>query len=160
MRVNKRARNIVVSTIVLLLLFIAAGVAYTLIMDQKPAKATAIATPFIPTPEPSIKAVKPAANAAESAAVEAVTSPVAQGSNALITIGTLAASKCTISVLYNNVASIDSGLTPKIANDYGVVSWSWTVDSSAPIGTWPISITCAHNGKSAVVQSSLQVTKQ
>jgi hypothetical protein len=157
MRGSKQVRNIVICTVVLIILFLAAGVIYTLIMDQKPAKVTApvasSASAAVPTH------VAPALNAPESAAVQEFTSPVALGSNASINIGTLPKSNCTISVLYNNVASTDSGLTPKVADDYGAVSWSWTIGSAVPVGTWPVKVMCAYHGRTAVVQANIEVTK-
>ncbi len=155
---SRRARNVVVSVLVLLLLFVAAGVIYVLLADQHPSVA-AVATPA-PTPtDPVIKPHAPAANAKEGAAVQTITSPVAQGSNAAITVGTNATSTCSISVVYNNVPSKDSGLMNKTADAYGIVSWSWTVEPTVPVGSWPVTVSCTYHGRSAVVQSNLVVTK-
>jgi len=155
---SKRARNVSLSVFGLLLLFILAGVVYTLLADQHPSKAS-IPTPVNSTPEPVIKPKAPADNAREGAAVQTITSPVAQGSNAALTVDTNATSTCSISVVYNNVPSKDSGLSNKTADAYGTVSWSWTVDPSVPVGTWPVTVTCTYHGRSAVVTTNLQVTK-
>jgi hypothetical protein len=48
-------------------------------------------------------------------------------------------------------------LLPALADDFGAVSWNWKVDAWAPVGSWPITVTCAHNKKSAVVQTTLEV---
>ncbi len=77
--------------------------------------------------------------------------------NASIIIRTNAGSKCVIAVVYDKTASSDSGLGSKTADEYGIASWTWTVESSVPIGKWPVKVTCVYNGRSAVVQGNLQV---
>lgn len=159
--VPKPIRNALISVGVLLTLSVVAGVGYTYYMGLNPAQdATAIATPVEASSNPIIKPTEPAANAKESASVQTLTTPVAAGSNASITVRTNAGSTCTITAVYNNVASTDSGLAPKPSDVYGMVTWTWTVDKQAPIGTWPIKVTCTYNGHSAVVQADLQVVKQ
>jgi hypothetical protein len=37
------------------------------------------------------------------------------------------------------------------------VSWSWTVGTSTPKGTWPVLVTCTYATKTAVVQGDLVV---
>jgi hypothetical protein len=109
--------------------------------------------------EPVIKHVAPAANAKVGASVQTITSPVAPGDNASITIKTTPTASCTITVVYNKIASKDSGLTQKVADDYGVVSWTWTVGGATPLGIWPATVTCVYGKNSAVVQGDLRVTK-
>lgn len=141
------------------LLCVVAGTLYVLIGDrtavkQAPAKVVQVSS------EPSaIKPVQPAPNAAEGASIESVTSPVAAGSNVSLAARTNPHSTCTISVSYNGVASTDSGLVSKPSDPYGGVTWTWTVGSSVPAGNWPIKVTCVYNGRSAVVDGSVQVTK-
>lgn len=154
----KAVRNIVVSIVVLAVLFVGGGLGYTWYMGQQPADATAaIATPVDSQPVPVIKPTKLAANAKESASVQMLTSPIAPGANASITIKTNAASKCTIIVEYNKVPSKDSGLVARTADEFGTVSWTWTVDKTAPLGKWPVKVTCTYNKKSAFVQGDLKV---
>jgi hypothetical protein len=159
-KVPKSVRNAFISIFVLLFLFVGAGVAYTWYSGQSGGATQAIAaTPAADTTQPLIKPRKPAANAKESVAIESLTTPVAPGANSSLIVRTLPTSKCTISVVYNNVASTDSGLVAKVADDYGNVSWSWTVSDSTPVGHAPVTVTCAYNGQSAVVQGDLVVTK-
>jgi hypothetical protein len=159
-RLPKPVRNALISALVLLVLFVGGGVAYTLVTglngDQN---ASAVAIPAALAPEPVIKPTQPSVNAKESAAVQMVTSPIAPGSNASLNVKTNSGSTCTISVIYNNIASTDSGLGNKTADDFGTVSWTWTVGSSVPLGTWPAKVTCAYHGRTAVVVANLQVTK-
>lgn len=156
--VLKAVRNIVVSIVVLAVVFVGGGLGYTWYMGQQPVDTTAaIAEPVVAKPAPKIKPAKPAANAKASASIQMLTSPVAPGANASISVKTNPASKCTIKVEYNKVPSTDSGLTAKTADEFGMVSWTWTVDETAPLGKWPVKITCTYNKKSAFVQGDLKV---
>jgi uncharacterized iron-regulated membrane protein len=161
-RIPRVVRNTLISVFVLLFLLVGSGVAYTYYMGQQtsPNVAAATATEPVATVDPVIKPTKPAANASESAAIEMLTSPVSINSNASVTVKTLAGSACSISVVYGTVVSADSGLTAKIADEFGTVTWSWTVGPTVPVGTWPVKINCVHNSRSAFVQGDLVVTKQ
>jgi hypothetical protein len=103
--------------------------------------------------------VQLAPNAKEGVAVQSLSSPVAPGENASIYIHTNRDSKCTITVVYNKIPSKDAGLAPKTADEFGLVSWSWTVEASAPVGKWPVTVTCEWNKKIAVVIDDLIVKK-
>lgn len=106
-----------------------------------------------------LKPTPPRSDAVEQAAIESIISPVKAGENSSITIKTNAGSKCTISIKYKDVTSTDSGLTPKTADAWGNVTWSWTVDASAPVGTWPVKVMCSYHTRSAMVIGDLKVTK-
>jgi hypothetical protein len=150
----------VLSIVVLAVVFVGGGLGYTWYMGQQPVDTTAaIAEPVVTKPAPEIKPVKPSANAKESASVQMLTSPVAPGANASISVKTNPASKCTIKVEYNKILSTDSGLTAKTADEFGMVSWTWTVEETAPLGKWPVKVTCTYNKKSAFVQGDLKVAK-
>jgi hypothetical protein len=56
-------------------------------------------------------------------------------------------------------ASTDSGLAQKNADEYGLLSWTWTVEPTVPLGKWPVKISCAYDGKGAFVQGDLVVAK-
>ncbi len=152
-------RNGLISAVVLLVLIAGGGATYTWYMDQHTVlhpTAAAANSDSIPA---FAKPVTPAANARVGASVETLTSPVAPGDNASVTVRTLASASCKISVVYKNVASTDSGLSQKTADEYGTVSWTWSVGKSVPLGTWPVNVTCARNGKSGYVRGDLQVAK-
>lgn len=154
----KAVRNIAISFTVLLVLVVGGGVAYTWYVGQDEAANTAaIPAPVAPAPAPVVKPTKPAANAKQSAAVQMLTSPVAPGDNASIMVKTNAESDCTITVEYNKVPSTDSGLKPKKADDFGIVSWTWTVEETVPVGKWPVDVTCAFNDQTAMVRGDLVV---
>jgi hypothetical protein len=157
-RVLKTVRNVTISAVVLLVLVVGGGVAYIWYVGQdEAANIAAIPAPVEAAPAPVVKPTKPAADAKQSAAVQMLSSPVAPGENASIMVKTNAESECTIRVEYNNVPSTDSGLKPKVADDFGVVSWTWTVESTVPVGTWPVDVVCAFNDQTAMVRGDLVV---
>lgn len=114
-------RNMIISFAVLLVLFVGGGVAYTWYMGQSSVEASAVVEPVLPKPRVTTPTKHTqSANARVSASVQSMTSSVAPGSNASITVRTNPDAKCTISVIYDKTASVDSGLTPKTADEYGI----------------------------------------
>jgi hypothetical protein len=153
-------RNIALTIVVLAVIFAGAGIAYVLISGDAETQANAEQTPVAKAPDTSLpKPHTPSPNAPESAGIQSLFTPVKIGTNTSMSVGTLPGSTCTISFIYNNIASKDSGLTPKTSDNYGNVTWAWTINSDVPVGTWPVKVTCAYNKKTAVVIGNLQVTK-
>lgn len=99
-----------------------------------------------------------AQNQAVGVYIISLSTPVAAGMNASTTIRTLPESACSIEVLYNGMKSTDIGLSPKVADEYGSVSWSWTVETGQPAGKWPVNITCAKNDSTGFMRGDLVVT--
>lgn len=156
-RVLVYVRNIVISVIVLAVLVVGGGLGYTWYMGEGE-PGSAIAQPVAATTSrPVIRAPKPAENVPVGVAVQSITSPVAPGSNASITIRSLPEAICTIVLKYANVPSKDSGLVEKTADDFGMVTWAWTVESGTPLGSWPTTVTCVRGEQSGVVQAELVV---
>lgn len=154
----KTSHKIAFSALSLLVAIFIAGFLYVYFTDQS---STAIplnktAEKYTPLPHPK----QPASNAPEGVAVEALDTPVAPGSNTSMIINTNSGSVCSIIVSYNDVISKDSGLVPKKADGYGNITWSWTVPATAPIGNWPIKVSCVFNGHTGVDISNLQVAVQ
>lgn len=139
----------------ILVTMIVAGVAYTWYMGQKPPAKVSMPERIIS--DPVIKHVAPADNNPVGVAVQALTSPVAPGDNSYVQVKTNPNANCSIKVEYNNVATKDSGLTPKTADEYGAIMWSWTVDKNAPDGKWPVTVTCVKGKLSGVVVDKIQV---
>ena len=156
---RRKARNIAITIGILLVLLIAFGVAYTWYVGQQgPGQAKTVATPQTEVLQP-IKPTAPKPGTQESAAIEYLSTPIAPGDSASVNVKTVATSNCNISVAYNNVPSTDTGLKPKVADDFGNVEWDWTVGKSTPLGTWPVKVTCSWHGKTAVVQGDLVVAR-
>jgi hypothetical protein len=158
-RIPKSLRNTIFSATILLWLLLVIGMAYIYIAGQKPTEdKIEAATPTTTTSNPIAKPVQPSPSARVGASIQSLTSPVSRGTNTSIYVRTNAGSTCKISVTYNNIASKDSGLVAKKADEYGSVSWTWTVEKTATPGKWPIKVTCAYNGRTAFVQGDLVVT--
>lgn len=156
--VKKSIRTISIATGTLLVLAILAGLVYTWFVGRTPVADVPLDTSSIS--QPVLKRTQVADNVQESASVQYVTSPITPGSNAMVTVKTNPTSNCTITVIYDKTASTDSGLSPKVSDEYGSVSWSWTVESGVPLGKWPVKVTCVRGKLSAVVISDLVVAKQ
>lgn len=158
-RIARTIRNVSISIVVLLVVFVGAGIAYTWFMGRTPAAEVTTDTTE-ETPIPTIKHVEQAENVPVSASVQSLTSPVAPGENASIIIKTNPGSWCTISVMYNKIPSTDSGLKGKTADEFGIATWAWTVEASRPTGKWPVTVTCLRNKLSAVVIGDLIIKNQ
>ena len=156
-----KALKIAVSIIVLLTLLVAGGIGYIWYTGQHtPNNSSALQAPISPKPIPVIKPTIPPDNARVGAAVESLTSPITPGTTASITVKTTATATCSISVVYDKTPSKDSGLSKQIADDYGLVSWTWYVEQSVPVGKWPVKVTCVRGKLSGFVQGDLYVVKQ
>lgn len=157
--VPSSARRALASGVALFLVLVVAGIAYTFFSDsQASPKAAAQSSVLSADSIQPIRPVKPAANAPVGAAVEAFSSLVTLGSDASISVRTLPGSKCKIEVLYNKIPAVDPGLSPKIADDFGTVSWDWTVGPDTLPGMWPVNVTCARHGRMGFVQATLDVS--
>lgn len=151
-------RNTLIAIVVLAVLLVGAGVAYTWYTGkQEPVKKTepvpVVARPLVNTP------TQPLPTAKVGASVQSLTSPVAPGDNVTIAVKTNPKANCKITVEYNKVPSKDSGLIPKNADEFGLVSWTWTADIAAPVGKWPAKVTCANAKNSAMVQGDFEIKK-
>jgi hypothetical protein len=157
-RIPKVVYKTLLSIVVILVVLVGGGVGYTWYMGRS----NAYVEP--PAPEPVANPVEalttprePRPDAPFGASVQTITSPVEPGDNADISIKTRPKADCEIVVEYDEVKSEDSGLVPKKADEYGIVSWTWTVDDTAPKGKWPVGVTCVYGKKSAFVRGDLRV---
>ena len=153
-------RNTAISVAVLLVLAVGGGVAYTWFEGRSGTDATTLPSTAKAAAPLVIKHVQPAVNAKVGASFQSLTSPVVPGSNASVAVRTNPGAKCTITVVYDKIASKDSGLSAKTADEFGMVNWAWTVEPSVPLGKWPATVTCSLNKLSAVVQGDLVIAKQ
>ncbi|MGB2786801.1 MAG: hypothetical protein WBB94_00265 [Candidatus Saccharimonadaceae bacterium] len=154
-------RRFLVTSAVLLVIAIGGGFAYNWYMGQYGPKPSIVEPPAPKSNAP----VKPTAipdDVRVGVAVQVLTSPIKQGSNASIQIKTNPHSACSIRVEYGlkKEASTDSGLVPKSADEYGSVRWSWKVEDSRPVGTWPVTVTCANKKYSGVGGGNIVVEKK
>jgi hypothetical protein len=157
----KTLKRTLISIGVLLVLAAAAGAGYVWYSGQQGPAVAADTAPQAPATSHAVPvATRQAPDAVIGASVQSIDSPVMRGQNVTLTVRTNTYAKCTISVIYDKTPSKDSGLTTKTAGDDGMVSWTWTVDTTAAFGTWPAKVTCANDKHSSVVQADLTVAKQ
>lgn len=153
-------KRTLISIGVLLVVAVAAGAGYVWYSGQQTPvassqqKVTPAVTPTTPTHP------QQAPDAVMEASVQSIDSPVMPGQNVTLTVRTNTKAKCTVSVVYDKTPSKDSGLIAKTADEYGMVNWTWTVDATAALGTWPVKVTCANDKHTAVVQADLTIAKK
>jgi beta-lactamase superfamily II metal-dependent hydrolase len=89
--------------------------------------------------------------------VISVTSPVARGASATLIAKTVPGAQCTITVNYASGPSTASGLTPKIADSSGNVSWTWNIVVKTTPGTWKIVVTSTSQGSTTTTTTNFTV---
>ena len=156
--VLRRIRNISISVGILVVILAGAGLAYTFYMSQTDT-APVVLKPVSTLRPNTVKHTKLADNVPASASVQSLTTPVMPGDNASMSVKGNPGSICSIVVEYNKVASTDSGLIAKKTDEFGVVTWAWTLDATTPEGKWPVTVTCEYNTKTAIVIGDLVVSK-
>jgi hypothetical protein len=154
------ARNIALTIVILGVVTVSAGVGYIWYTGQQAPTPNAIAPPVELTPAKTTVKPKIDLNAPVSASVQSLSTPVAPGDNAVIAVRSSLEASCTIKVEYNKVASKDSGLIEKRVDEFGMVSWSWKVEDTAPLGKWPVEVTCVRAKNSAVTKDYLEIKKK
>lgn len=160
-RKRRTARRITVAAVVLLVLLIAGAVFYVWYMGKRPDE-TALSTPIDTTSAaPKIKTHTPPPDAPVGLVQQTFSGTVKSGSNAAISVKTNAGAACTITVKMSDRDKSqlkDSGLVPKVADEFGMVDWSWTVPKGVSSGSWLVEITCANeSGRSGYLKADLIV---
>jgi hypothetical protein len=111
---------------------------------------------------PTIKTYTPAPDAPVGISQQSFSETATPGSNASITIKTNPGAACQITVKVNNNNNAllpDTGLVPKIADEFGIIDWSWTIPKNILPGKLPVEITCANAAKkSGYYKADLIVT--
>lgn len=161
-----KARNIAIGTVVVLVLLVGAGVGYTWYVGTQPV-AEAATEEVAPAPKRAarVSPSKPAPDAVVSVSSQLLTSPVVPGENASLSIKTNAGATCEITITYGEIGdedkqSADSGLKPKVADEYGMATWTWTVEADRPLGEWPVEVTCANEKNDAYLRVNLEVASK
>jgi hypothetical protein len=92
------------------------------------------------------------ATAGASVRLLGVSSPIAHGAYATLTVGTSTAATCSIVVYYKSGASEAQGLEPKRGTR---LSWTWKVGTRTTPGRWPVVVSC---GAAGTLRTSFVVT--
>lgn len=158
-RAVRALRNAALGTVGVLAILVGAGAAYTYFMGGSGSMQSA--TPVAVTaPDPTagmVKPRKPSPKVPESASVQFISSPVKRGGAASLSVQTLPASSCTVIVDHEHIAVPMAGLKKKTADDFGTVSWDWTIPKSMPSGTSTATVMCSYKERSAMVQGDIVV---
>ena len=159
----KKAGTILFASFVVLVVLIAAGLAYTWWAGQQPVptQETVEETDSLPRPTQVEPRTLPP-DAPVSLSSQLLTTPVLPGENASLTVKTNPLAECEITVTYGDLGdetaqSTDSGLRPRAADPFGIVTWTWTVESNRPLGDWPVEVTCANEAKSGYLRLTLTI---
>jgi hypothetical protein len=164
-KILKKTGSIMFAGFVVLVLLVSAGLAYTWWMGQQPAPAVAVVEEVGDVRPATVTARTMPPDAPVGVSRQMLTTPVLPGENASLTIKTNPAATCDITVTYGELGeteskSTDSGLTPKVADQYGMVTWTWTVESLRPSGTFPVETTCANEENSGYLRVDLTVGRE
>ena len=116
---------------------------------------TQMATPTLtprptttPTVPPTFTTSSPTAKPLPMAGITLVslTSPIARGANATLTVRVVPGATCTPGVIYKSGPSKAWGLEPHTAGSDGRVSWTWNVYEKTTPGTWKVTVDCTPGG--------------
>jgi len=81
-----------------------------------------------------------------------VTSPIAHGAYATLTVAVAPSAMCSITVHYKSGPSRARGLYPKRGSR---ISWTWKIGTRTTPGRWPIDVSC---GAAGALRTSFVVT--
>ena len=93
-----------------------------------------------------------------TATITDLTSPVKAGATAMAKVQTVPGAVCAIDVQYLTTTRTTAGLGNVTADDTGAVSWTWQVGGQTTPGNWPVVVTCASGGQTALGRMYLEVT--
>lgn len=154
-RALKKAIGIGIAILVLLVVIVGGAVAYIWYTGRNEPAPSAVPLSESSKPPTMSTPREPDEDAAFGASLQTTSPPAAPGENAAVTIKTRPRATCEISVTYDKIEGKDSGLKPKVADEYGVTGWSWTIPADAPKGKWPAKVTCTYGKRSAAVQADI-----
>lgn len=153
-KLRKISIRISISLAALLFVVLLAGAIYVYFNPGKEGNISQ--TPVLSQTFAPIKPTQPSPDAPENASVQFVSSPVARGGEATLSIHTQPGSICTAKQLLGNKSAM-ADLAKMQADEFGSLSWNWKIDPLAPKGNWSINVTCLFNKRSAVVIANMQV---
>jgi len=148
----------VLGSIVLAVILVGAGVAYVYFGSSGDENIPLAEETDRYYNEPVLSTEEPAPDANVGVSMQSLTTPVVPGSNATFTVRTLRGAECDVVVEYDDIESQDSGLISKTADEYGLASWTWTVEEWVPEGEWPVEATCRWNEQSGELHQKLHVS--
>lgn len=159
-RWRRRTKKSALILLIVIVIFGVIGIMYTWYAGQQ-AVEPALDVNTLPSKQPERNLSEPTEDSQVGVSTQSFTQQVTQEENASLAIKTLRGAACSIVFTYNddNERSKDTGLIPKIADDYGYVEWTWTVTQSVDDGTWPVEVICANGSKHAYLRNDLVVKR-
>lgn len=146
-KILRRALKVFLAVVILGIILVCGGVIYIWFSGQQEpvAQVQDEPTPVSARPNTTPTAISP--DAAVSISGRMISSPLAPGDTASITVKTNPEATCVITMTYGKPGEEDkqsaaSGLADAVADIYGVVEWEWQVEDYRPEGKWPVEITC------------------
>lgn len=160
-KASQRLFYMAVSAGISLVVLVAAGAAYIYFTGGNTERQVQVPKPDVVANSP-VKPPKESPDAPASAVIEEISSPVKPGAEASVSVQTNVKAKCSIQVAYaesgvTKLYSDAAGLEPKIADDFGSVSWSWKTKGLTNLNKRTVVITCSYHKKTAVVQGEVDV---
>lgn len=151
-RLIRFVRNLTVGVVILTVII--GGVYVVLLWLNKPKVASTPAPDATNKDNPSFMTPhKPPKDVAIGSSIQSISSPVSPGDNASLTLRTTESAVCTIKVVrldaeMREVQRVaDSGLGDKTADEFGIVTWTWTMPANAAIAKWQADISCMRDSK-------------
>ena len=156
-RAKKKRNKIIIALVINILVLIIIGLLLVVWYIWQSGQKTVEVEPLPAVKQQVIEKPKADPTGPVGVSTQVFTSPVQQGANVSLAIRTRAEAACSITVTYDKEKSNDAGLLPKTADEFGVVQWTWTVESSRPVGKWPVDITCGLGKESGYHKEELEV---
>jgi hypothetical protein len=154
----------VIIVVVVLIIAIVAGLIYVWLMglQAKPLTTTTAQT----TTQPAfITPHKVPDNVEIGSSIQSLSSPISPGDNASLTVRTTESAVCKVKIIHlddsqKELARVtDSGLGDKTADEFGMVTWTWTMPSNVAIAKWSADIYCTRGDKSTHSVGDIVVQK-
>ena len=149
----KRAYRWLAVLVVLTVSMVGAGILLMWLMQPKVPDSPAVVAPVIQKPDiTSPRKFGP--NVPIGSAVQSISSPIAPGNNASVTLRTTEGATCSIKVVRLDTHGKelerieDSGLVDKKVDVFGVATWTWTIPNGTVLGVWQADMFCTRDDMS------------
>ncbi len=120
-----------------------------------PRQATSTAhLPLTGAPPPSAVATAlTTAAAPRRTVIVALTSPVQRGARATLSAVTVPRALCRATVTYGERGTAPTAVATRTASSAGAATWTWTVPTRVPAGSWPVTVACTPGGDATTLLS-------
>lgn len=146
-KVLRKTLKVLVAVIILAIVLVCGGVVYVWFMGQQEPAPTVQSDEATRVSRPNVTPTAISPDAAVGISGRMVSSPIAPGEVASITVKTNPEAACDITMTFGKPGEEDKqssaeGLSSGVADIYGMIEWEWLVEDYRPEGKWPVEITC------------------